>query len=134
MDEQDDISGKRILFVDDEEIACEFAAEVLKDVGCTVVTAEDGGAAGQVFTEEDGQFDMVITDWRMPQVDGRELIMNLRRSGYAGHVILTSSYINEKNTQHFHTAFHVKHLLPKPFTAEQLTGLVAGVFGKSSKS
>jgi len=129
MDENGDISGKRILFVDDEELACEFVSEVLAEAGCKVITAEDGDAAGQVFTKEQGQFDMVITDWRMPHVDGRDLILNLRRNGYDGHVILTSSYINENNTEHFHTAFHVKHLLPKPFTAEQLTGMVANVFG-----
>ena len=125
------ISGKKILFVDDEELACEFAAEVLTDAGCHVTTAEDGGAAGQVFCEKGGQFDMVITDWRMPRVDGRDLILNLRRGGFEGPVILTSSYINEKNTQHFHTAFHVKHLLPKPFTAEQLTGMVTDVLNNA---
>jgi len=127
MDESESFSGKRILFVDDEELACEFAAEVLKDAGCIVLTAEDGGEALEVYSGAGGRFDLVITDWRMPKVNGRELILNLRSCDYEGHVILTSSYINEKNTQHFHTAFHVKHLLPKPFTADQLTEKVASV-------
>ena len=124
------ISGKRILFVDDEELACEFASEVLQDAGCTVHTAGDGSAAGELFSEENGNFDLVITDWRMPKVDGRDLILNLRRHGYSGQVILISSHINDKNTQHFHTAFHVKHLLPKPFIADQLTALVTDVLSQ----
>lgn len=132
MDESENFSGKRILFVDDEELACEFASEVLQDAGCTVLTAEDGSAAGQVFSNEGGRFDLVITDWRMPKVDGRDLILNLRRSGYDGNVILTSSYINENNTQHFHSAFHVRHLLPKPFTADQLTEKVASVLDEQA--
>lgn len=130
MEDLESFTGKRVLFVDDEELACEFAAEVLKDAGCTVCTAEDGGAAGRVFSDEGGQFDLVITDWRMPRVNGRDLILNLRRNGYDGHVILASSHINEGNTHHFHSAFQVKHLLPKPFTAEQLTEKVAAVFGR----
>lgn len=127
MNESDTFTGKRILFVDDEELACEFAAEVLKDAGCTVHTAEDGSEALEVYSGEGGRFDLVITDWRMPKVNGRDLILNLRRCDYDGHVILTSSYITEKNSQHFHTAFHVEHLLPKPFTADQLTEKVANV-------
>ena len=124
MDEPGDICGKRILFVDDEELVCEVAVEVLEDFGCTVLTAENGGVAGQAFKAEEGRFDLVITDWRMPEVNGRDLIIDLREGGYAGPVILVSTHINEQNTQHFHTAFHVNHLLAKPFTAEQLTEMV----------
>ena len=104
---------------------------MLQDAGCTVHTAEDGCEAGRVFADEHGQFDLVITDWRMPNINGRDLILNLRNFGYRGEVILTSSYINEKNTQHFHTAFHVEYLLPKPFTAEQLTEMVTDVFAEN---
>ncbi len=127
MDERGDFSGKRILFVDDEEIAREFTAEVLGDIGCTVLTAADGRSAGEVFRAEDGRFDLVITDWRMPDVNGRDLIIDLRGRGYRGPFILASAHITKENTKFFHTAFHVKHLLAKPFSADQLTGMVGDV-------
>ena len=41
--------------------------QILQDAGCTVRSAEDGSAAGQVFSEENGDFDVVITDWRTPK-------------------------------------------------------------------
>jgi CheY-like chemotaxis protein len=130
MNECGDISGKRILFVDDEELLCELAAEVLGDSGCSVLTAENGGVAGKTYKAEGGHFDLVITDWRMPEMNGRDLIIDLRERGYTGPVLLVSSHINENNTEHFHTAFHVRHLLPKPFTAEQLTEKVAYVLNE----
>lgn len=132
MDENGGLSGRRILFVDDEEITREFAERVLQDCGCAVFTAEDGKSASQVYQAEGGRFDLVITDWRMPEVDGRELIIDLRKQGFAGAILLTSAHINDKNTQHFHTAFHVQHLLPKPFTAEQLTEMVRCVFAEQA--
>ena len=127
MDEKADISGKRILFVEDEEVTREYAATVLHDCGCTVLTAADGQSALQLYEAQGGRLDLVSTDWRMPKMDGRQLIIELRERGFKGAFLLTSAHINEKNTQHFHTAFHIDHLLPKPFSVAELREMVARV-------
>jgi response regulator RpfG family c-di-GMP phosphodiesterase len=62
----------RILLVDDEHLIRKTLKVFLERNGYTVETAEDGGAAIRAL--ETSAFDLVITDLRMPGVDGRELL------------------------------------------------------------
>ncbi len=66
----------RILVVDDEEGVREFLAESLERAGHEVVQAEDGEAGLRAAREE--PFDVVLTDLRMPKVDGMTVVRALR--------------------------------------------------------
>lgn len=66
----------RVLVVDDEEGIRSFVAESLERDGHDVVTAADGRAALAAAREE--PFDVVITDLRMPEVDGMTVVRTLR--------------------------------------------------------
>ena len=66
----------RVLVVDDEEGIRSFVAESLERDGHDVVTAADGKAALAAAREE--PFDVVITDLRMPEVDGMTVVRTLR--------------------------------------------------------
>jgi len=66
----------RILVVDDEEGVRTFLAESIERDGHEVVQAEDGVAALQAAREE--PFDVVLTDLRMPKMDGMTLVRTLR--------------------------------------------------------
>jgi DNA-binding NtrC family response regulator len=66
----------RILVVDDEEGVREFVAESLEKDGHEVVQAEDGAVALAVARE--APFDVVISDLRMPKMDGMTLVRTLR--------------------------------------------------------
>src|SRR4051794_3797679 len=61
-----------ILFVDDEDALRELMAERLSDAGFEVVQAESGERALEMLTEF--AFDVVITDLRMPGIDGTQVI------------------------------------------------------------
>lgn len=71
------ISGRvKILVVDDEEVAAQSLSEFLEDMGHLVYTAFNGQEAINIFDSDPA--DMVITDIRMPVMNGIELIRQLR--------------------------------------------------------
>lgn len=69
----------KILIVDDDELELALMADRLTGVGLQVVTASNGVEALGILDRE--WFPVVLTDWRMPVMDGMELIESLRRKG-----------------------------------------------------
>jgi two-component system sensor histidine kinase/response regulator len=71
-----DLNGLKILAVDDNDVSLMVLEELLHSIGCRVVTAKSGQEAIQQLNESvenNASFDMVITDWFMPEMDGIEL-------------------------------------------------------------
>ncbi|TKB12365.1 response regulator [Desulforhopalus sp. IMCC35007] len=64
-----------ILLVDDEEVLRESVSDFLEDRDYRVITAENGFAALEIFKKE--KPDLVLTDLRMPQMDGLELLKKI---------------------------------------------------------
>ncbi len=63
-----------ILFVDDDDSCCDVAAMALKSEGYNVVTAADGQEALDIFQANGQDFDLIITDFQMPKMDGVQLL------------------------------------------------------------
>ncbi len=80
----------RILVVDDEEGIREFIAEALEDDGHVAVRAADGGEAAGLLAKR--SFDLVITDLRMPQLDGMELLRRIRAEQPETEVIVLTAH------------------------------------------
>ncbi len=76
----------RILIAEDERITRQSLLRQLQRWGHDVVAAEDGAQAWERFQNQ--QFDIVVTDWDMPHVDGRELIERIRGSESSNYVYL----------------------------------------------
>ena len=70
------IQAKRILVVDDEPVLCMMTARALRECGHEVVEATDGMAAYQLARVQ--HFDLVVTDSRMPGLEGPDLVAWLR--------------------------------------------------------
>jgi CheY-like chemotaxis protein len=68
-----------LLVVDDEAYYCEIAKDWFEREGCRVLTAEDGIVALKLLEKE--KVHVIITDIRMPRMDGVELIRRLKASG-----------------------------------------------------
>jgi two-component system response regulator YesN len=71
-------SSLRILVVDDEELIRILMTSFMERLFGEVVSAVDGQDALEKFNHQ-GPFDMVLTDIRMPRINGMELIKELRR-------------------------------------------------------
>jgi len=88
-------AGLRVLLVEDDALIAELFAETLLAEGYDVVTARDGQEALGLFTSADaaGQgFDIVVTDVRMPRMDGVTLTNRLRSAHPDLPVVLVTGY------------------------------------------
>lgn len=66
----------RVLLVEDHQSTRESTARILRDEGIHVVEAEDGASARALMLED--SFDAILLDMMLPDLDGRELLKNLR--------------------------------------------------------
>lgn len=74
------LTGMRVLLVDDTEVNRLLAAELLQEGGLQVETAVDGiDALNKLAEREDGDFDAVLLDLMMPELDGMETCRRIRQ-------------------------------------------------------
>jgi CheY-like chemotaxis protein len=96
------VTKSRILLVDDNANGLKARKAVLEDLGYGIVTACNGQDALERFSPE--SFDLVVTDFKMPHMDGLELIVNLRERAPGLPIVLISGFVdsmglNEENTK-----------------------------------
>ena len=84
------MAGERILVVDDEEVNREFLQHVLTDQGFAVTTAPDGSVALEHLKE--GFFHVVLSDLKMPQMGGVELLHKIKEISPATVGIIFTGY------------------------------------------
>jgi two-component system, LuxR family, response regulator FixJ len=80
----------RILIVDDEEPLRESLAQAARDCGYAADTARDGSQAWARLAG--GGYDLVATDLRMPEMDGRELLKRIDAAGLPVKVLVITGY------------------------------------------
>jgi PAS domain S-box-containing protein len=80
----------RILVVDDEEAYRALMAGHLERKGMDVATAEDGFAALEAFQDE-GPFDVIVTDLMMPSMSGLDLLQEIKQREPATEVIVITA-------------------------------------------
>ncbi len=112
---------RRYLLVDDNKALAENLAEILRDEGAEVVIANQGAEALRLISST--QFDALITDMRMPVMDGAGLLKALRAVDPGLPVLVMTAYTGESDLQ---DARHsgVLAVLPKPVPIAQLLSLV----------
>lgn len=84
--------GRRILVVDDNDVDRRLVEKTLAKLKCTVLTAEDGEKGIQTAINE--QPDLILSDCRMPNMDGVEMCRRLKTHEKTKHIpliFLTSS-------------------------------------------
>ncbi len=85
-----DAVGGKVLVVDDQKNMRATTAIVLRQAGHVVEEAEDGTAALQRLQQE--AFDVVLTDLRMPNGDGMDVLRGIQRSAPETQVIVMTAY------------------------------------------
>ena len=116
----------RILAVDDSESIRQMVELTLDDEDHEITTAEDGLVALNIAKEE--SFDVVITDINMPNMDGFELIRNLRElDSYKLTPILCLTTESGDTQKARGKEAGATGWIVKPFSAQKLISLVERV-------
>jgi DNA-binding NtrC family response regulator len=107
----------RILFVDDEQLLHGVLERLLGRHGIAVTSCS--GAVQAVKELKNQSFDMVITDFKMPKMDGLELLAHVRQHHPCTKVIMITAHAN---VQHAVKAMKggVVDYIPKPFATVEL--------------
>jgi CheY-like chemotaxis protein len=91
----------RILLVDDNSMGLQARQSVLEELGHRVTTSSDPTEALQLLAKQ--RFDVIVTDYKMPEMNGVEFIAKIREHEAGASVILISGFtdalgLNEENT------------------------------------
>jgi len=114
---------KKILAVDDSASVRQMVSFTLRGAGYEVVDAVDG-KDGLSKAEKD-KFDMIITDLNMPNVDGIQLIAEVRKlPGYSFVPILMLTTESQAEKKDAGRKAGATGWIVKPFNAEQLTTVI----------
>ena len=107
----------RVLYVEDNENLLKETKELLDNFFKTIVTATNGEIGLELY--KNGDFDLVITDIKMPKMDGIELSKNIIQINPNQHIIITSAY-NDSDKLLSLIQIGISDFLLKPMNLPQL--------------
>lgn len=124
----------KVLIIDDEEQMRGVIRQMLERAGHEVLEAEDGGRGMEVF--RGSAVDLVITDILMPEKEGLETIMEMKREAPDTRIIAISGG-GRAGTLNFLPAAEklgASAILAKPFKGEELIKAVNDLLGRDSQA
>ncbi|WIY52653.1 response regulator [Devosia sp. YIM 151766] len=113
----------RILVAEDDPSVRAFVVSALTMKGHEVVSEEDGGLAAETADAEDGQFDLLLSDIKMPVMDGIALALHVGARYPDLTILLMTGFADQRERAHGLDAL-IYDVIAKPFT---LAGLLAKV-------
>jgi two-component system, cell cycle sensor histidine kinase and response regulator CckA len=115
-----------VLVVDDEPTSRDVEAAMLRALGCTVATAEDGQSALSKLREAPSSVDVVLLDMTMPGMTGAETFRAMKEIHPEVQVLAMSGYTLDGAAQVMLDA-GARGFLQKPFTMAELAGKVSEI-------
>ena len=124
--------GQQIMFVDDEAALALLGKERLERLGYKVTTHTSSVAALKAFHACPTQFDLVITDYTMPHLNGADLAINMLNVRPELAVIMLTGYSSTMNLERT-TSIGIRELLIKPTTAQSIGEAVNRALAKKKE-
>ena len=125
----DGLQGKKVLVVDDNQTNCNILKSQLTDWKFSPTLASSAGQALKILSSDSG-FELVITDMQMPDMDGVELALAIRKVNPALQIILLSSIGHEQRKQYDHL---FSYILTKPVKQKVLSNAITTALRKVGK-
>lgn len=125
--------NKRILVVDDEPKLLRAVAADLRGEGYDVMTARSGAEA--LISVAQKLPDLIVSDIRMPGIDGYELLRRLKRnesSALVPIVFLTAKDTTEDRIEGFRSG--IDAYLTKPFEPDELLAIIASILARVERT
>ncbi len=125
--DQTDIENLHVLIVDDSVSARNYLKRVLRNIGFAHFSEAENGADGLDMLDRNS-FDLIISDYNMPQMDGGQMVAALRNGSWQNQlpVIMITSEQDEQKLAEVRRA-GVTAILDKPFEPAALKGLIERV-------
>jgi CheY-like chemotaxis protein len=121
----------QVLVVDDEAIVRAMARQSLERQGFQVLLAETGAEGIELYRRHSAALVLAILDLTMPGISGQETLPQLLRIRADIPIVISSGY-SERETMRRFQGQPVAAFLQKPYTAKQLTQLVASILPEKS--
>jgi PAS domain S-box-containing protein len=118
---------RTVLLVDDEPLVLELGKQMLRRLGCDVLTAVDGFEALSVFEANCDQIHLAVLDIEMPRMDGRQTLVRLREIGAQFPVLVATGFIEAQAREKLRDV-PVDGFIQKPFHVNQLQQKLNTIF------
>lgn len=122
----------RVLVADDEESMRLLVARAIAMDGHEVVTAEDGADALEILTRDNGAFDLLLTDIKMPVMDGIALALAVARDFPRLTILLMTGFADQRERASGLDAI-VHDIVTKPFAVADIRTAVADALSAGKK-
>ena len=113
----------RVLCADDNLLVLDMLAKTLESAGHRVEVATDGHAAISRLTEDPHYFNLIVTDTRMPRLDGFGLVEQARSVGFGGRIIVFANALSADERRRYEE-LRVDRVIDKPGKAGELVGAI----------
>ena len=114
----------KILIAEDDENVRQFVARALAHAGHEITEAEDGGLAAEIMQEQNGAFDLLLSDIKMPVMDGIALALSVAATHPRLTIMLMTGFADQRERAHGLDAL-IYDVIPKPFTLAALMEKIA---------
>lgn len=132
-----DVHDISVLVIDDDAIACEHANVVMGQVGIKCETVTSGQEAIEMVRVKHGRredYDLILVDWKMPEMDGIETTKRIREIvGYHTPIIILTSYNWDETAEEARKA-GVDTFVSKPLFAGNVMDEFKEAFRKKNES
>ena len=122
---------QRILVVDDEKMLLILTAEILREEGYEVVTAQSGFECLDLFRANGRRFDLVLLDLNMPLMDGEETFHRLRALDPKLRVMLCTGFVQKERLDRMMSE-GLSGFVQKPLGPQQYLSSIRAVLAKAA--
>jgi len=122
----------RILIADDEESMRVLVARAIALDGHEIVTAQDGAEALEILTDQEGAFDLLLTDIKMPVMDGIALALAAARDFPEVIILLMTGFADQRERASGLNAI-VHDVVTKPFSVADIRTAVADALASKAR-
>ena len=123
----------RVLVVDDETHVREVLIEALEADGCEVVSAQSGEIALALYEQYEGKFDAVFTDIGMPDMNGWELVTEIRERSKTVPIAIISGWADAISVQ-TRNAVKADWVVAKPFDINKISSIAEEIAQRRTSS
>ena len=114
----------RVLCADDNVLILDMLSKTLQSAGHHVEVVTDGRAAVTRVAQDPEYFHLIVTDTRMPRLDGFAEVQEARSAGFAGTIIVFANALSAEDRQRY-ADLRVDRVIDKPGKSGELVGAIS---------